>query len=103
MTMINSEIGYLMGRIFAKGQIDRSHVFTQVTVKLPYQSIRINGKDLRLYADTRLLGIQQRIQPLVDNLLNINSGAYFHSIYFSKNSRDFLENPRILQIVLPEN
>jgi hypothetical protein len=90
MTMVNPEISYLMGGIFAKGQINRSHDLTKVIMELPHKSLRINGKDPRLYVDASLLRIQQRIQPVVGNLFNITSGSHSHIISFSKSSRDFL-------------
>ena len=73
MTMVNPEISYLMGGIFAKGQINRSHDLTKVIMELPHKGLRINGKDPRLYVDASLLRIQQRIQPVVGNPLNITS------------------------------
>ena len=90
MSMVNAEISYLLGGIFAKGQIIRSHDTTKVIMELPHKSLRINGKDPRLYVDASLLRIQQRVQPVVGGLLNIISGEHSHTISFSKNSRDFL-------------
>lgn len=90
MTRVNSEISYLLGGIFAKGQIKRAHDFTRVVLELPHKSLRINGKDPRLYVDASLLKIQQRIQPVVGELLNITSDMHSHIISFSKNSKDFL-------------
>ena len=90
MTRINPEISYLLGAIFAKGQINRSHDFTNIIVELPHKSLRINGKDPSLYVSASLLKIQQRIQPVVGELLNITAKQHSHVISFSKNSKDFL-------------
>jgi hypothetical protein len=90
MSIVNSEIAYLLGAITAKGQIRRAHNETEIFIELPHKSLRINGKDPKLYVSASLMNIQQRIQPVVGQFIHIEAGKRSHILSFSKDSRDYL-------------
>lgn len=90
MAIVNAEMSYLLGSIFAKGNIFRSHETTKVTIELPHKSLRINGKDPQLYVNASLHRIQQRIQPVIGGMWQVSETKYFHTITFSKGSKEWV-------------
>lgn len=71
--MHNPELAYLMGMIVGKGQIIRGKNTTEYRIDIPHKLLSVEGMETKLSVKASLLDIKQRLDPLIDNQINVAS------------------------------